>query len=292
MKPIKSHFVFSRKQQNGIFVLVGIIILLQAFYFLSGNRPSGKAEEIQNAEILAFQKKLDSIKAQDIAADTVKIYPFNPNFLTDYRGYVLGMSPEEIDRLLKFRAGNQWINSAIEFQQVTGISDSLLASISPYFRFPEFVNNRNTYSENAKPRTNSKSSGDRKDLNLAEARELQQISGIGEVLATRIINYRNKIGGFRDMLQLKDVYGLNFELREKIAEEFKVELSGFPGLISINRAGVLELAELPYFDYELAREIVDYRALREGIQDFEELSKIDGFPYDKIDQIRLYLTID
>jgi len=46
------------------------------------------------------------------------IYPFNPNFITDY-GYKLGMTSEEINRLLNYRATNKWINSAEEFQKFT-----------------------------------------------------------------------------------------------------------------------------------------------------------------------------
>jgi hypothetical protein len=61
-----------------------------------------------------------------------KIYPFNPNFITDFKGYKLGMSVTEIDRLLAFRKTNRYVNSAAEFQQVTQVSDSLLAQIAPF----------------------------------------------------------------------------------------------------------------------------------------------------------------
>jgi len=60
-------------------------------------------------------------------------------------------------------------------------------------------------------------------------------------------------------------------------------------LNSINEA---ELAEIPYFDNKLAKTIISYRKVNEGISSFEELSKINTFPYDKIDRIKLYLTLE
>ena len=62
--------------------------------------------------------------------------------------------------------------------------------------------------------------------------------------------------------------------------------------ISINEASVIELSEIIYFDYELAREIVNYRKLHEGIKTFEELAKIESFPAYKIDRIKLYVEIN
>jgi hypothetical protein len=44
-----------------------------------------------------MQSKIDSIKA--LNRIYCKVYPFNPNFITDYKGYKLGMSVQEIDRL-------------------------------------------------------------------------------------------------------------------------------------------------------------------------------------------------
>lgn len=290
MKGLRSHFVFSRNQQNGIFLLVLIILVLQGvFYFMDykvGNDISAEEEEIEK-----FQQQIDSIKAARADADTLKIFPFNPNYITDYRGYILGMNLEEIDRLHKYRAGDKWVNSAEEFQKVTGVSDSLLKIISPYFKFPEWVTNPRP-SQYQKSSVVNRSYAEKIDLNKATAEELQEINGIGEVLSRRIITYRNKIGGFVNDIQLKDIYGLDYETREKLHAQFTVKSKPSIEVIDINEAGLLELSEVPYIGYELAREIIDYRLLHEKINNFEELSKIERFPGDKIDRIQLYLSID
>src|SRR6056297_2060645 len=142
MKNFKSHFVFNRSQQNGIFLLVAIIIVLQLVYFFY---PFSSEEEIdpQKQQIVReLQKTLDSLKNVAAKKGDPAIKPFNPNFISDYKGYVLGLSLEEIDRLHAFREKDLWVNSSEEFRQVTGVSDSLLKKISPYFKFPEWKTGR------------------------------------------------------------------------------------------------------------------------------------------------------
>ena len=288
MKSIKSHFVFTRSQQNGIFLLVCIIIILQAFYYFSDFTNDVSAEGLSPEELERFQAQIDSIKLARAEADSVRIYPFNPNYITDFKGYALGMSVEEIDKLHQFRDEDKWINSAIDFQKVTGVSDSLLASISPYFKFPDWV----IEAEKKKAKRREVAPIFISDLNTAKAEELQKIDGIGDVLASRIVNYRTKIGGFRSEIQLKDIYGLSYETREKLQRQFRVIESENFRLININKAKVLDLVEVPYIKYELAREIIDFRQLHEKIESFEELSKIESFPSDKIDRIQLYLSLN
>lgn len=292
MKNIRSHFVFNRSQRNGIFLLVLIIISLQAFYFFGIFDSAPEASETEDPELVLFQQKIDSLRQVSAEGDTLKIFPFNPNFITDYRGYVLGMSVEEIDKILAYRAADKWANSAAEFQQVTGISDSLLEKIEPYFRFPEWVTREQSTVKVKPPQQEAPLAySDKKDLNSATVEELREVNGIGEVLAGRIVNYKNKIGGYIDDLQLKDIYGLNYEVRDRVLARFTVKNAPKPEILDINTASVLELSEVPYFNYELAREIINYRLLHEKISNFEELANIKDFPSEKIDRIALYLTL-
>lgn len=269
-----------------------IIISLQAFYFFGSFSSQSSAPETEDPELVLFQEKIDSLRQVSKTGDTLKIFPFNPNFITDYRGYVLGMSVEEIDKIIAYRAADNWANSAAEFQQVTGISDSLLEKIEPYFRFPEWVTREpSSVKLNTRQPTPQIAYEDKQDLNSATVEELQEIKGIGEVLSGRIVNYKNKIGGYVDDLQLKDIYGLNYEVRDEVLARFTVKDAPEQEILDINAASVLELSEVPYFNYELAREIVNYRLLHEKISTFEELANIKDFPSEKIDRIALYLTL-
>lgn len=258
-----------------------------AYYFIDFSSEE-KEEDFSTSEIEELQQHIDSLKRLREQEKVVKTYPFNPNYISDFKGDQLGMSVVEIDRLHRYREQGKWINSTTDFQRVTGVSDSILAKISPYFKFPDWV----IAAEKAKAVSNASVPKKVLDLNTASVEDLQEISGVGEVLANRIVNYRAKIGEFRSILQLKDIYGLNFETREKLKRTFKVSKNDKFVLLNINTAKVLELVEVPYIDYELAREIINYRQIHEKIISFEELSKIESFPSDKIDRIELYLKFN
>ncbi len=288
MKFLKSHFALSQRQQNGIFVLVILIILFQVVIFFM-NSSEDETDYENDEQVEYFRRQLDSLnKVNPKGKDT--IYPFNPNFITDFKGYQLGLSPEQIDRLLAYRQTDKWVNSAEEFQKVTGVSDSLLKIISVHFRFPEWTQKEQITKVVFQKLKNSPIVI--ADLNSATAEDLKTVNGVGDVLSVRIVKYRLSIGGFVAPIQLNDVYGLSPEVIQNILRSFQIISKPEIDKKNINSIGISELADLPYIDYDLAQKIITYRKLNEGIRSFEELSKINGFPSDKIDRIKLYLALE
>ncbi len=291
MKNFKSHFRFNKQERSGIFYLLFIIVALQVAYFVLrsiGPTASNNAFE-ENEQI---QDQIDSLKAQEQLKDSVKIFPFNPNYITDYKGYVLGLSVEEIDRLLLFRKGGKFVNSVEDFQKVTKVSDSVLNLISPYFKFPEWTKNKN------KPDSSYTTKDIRKestlqisDLNSATTEELKKINGIGEKLSARIVKFRDRLGGFLVNEQLYDVYGLEPEVVERTLERFQVIKKPAIEKININTASVKSLSKLVYLQKHVSESIVNYRNVNGTILSFDELSKIEDFPIEKIDRIKLYLAL-
>jgi competence protein ComEA len=287
MKDFKSHFAFNRSQQNGIFLFVIIIITLQAVYFFYPFSSEVVEDPEQQKLVEQLQQQVDSLKREAANKEVRVVAPFNPNFISDYKGYRLGMSLEAIDRLHAYREQDLWINSPAEFQKVTGISDSLLLVISPLFKFPEWKPKpsakRNIIEPDSKVLIKA-------DLNAATAEELQRVNGIGEKLSVRIVKYRAKIGGFRGAIQLQDVYGLEADVIGRVMEKFEVN-NNLEKLL-LNEATFNQLMEVPYFDYEVVRALISYRKERGIITSFQDLHEIKGFPVDKIDRIKLYLTLD
>jgi competence protein ComEA len=287
---MKSHFTFSKSQRNGIFLLIISIIVLQCVYFFIDVSP--EKVNVNQALLETYNKEIDSLRLAELEARNPTIYPFNPNYITDYKGASLGMTNEEIDRLLAFRKQNQWINSAKQFQEVTKISDSLLNTISPYFKFPDWVENpvsKPTSAYNNSPKTDNQ----KQDLNTATAQQLQKVYGVGEGLSQRIIKYRNKFkGGFIADIQLKEVYGLTPEVIENITKEFTVKTPRNIKIINLNQATTEELVTIPYLDYDLVHNIIEQRKLRDGFKSVDELTKVKDFPTDKLDIIKLYLSLD
>ena len=135
MKIFKSHFWYTKNQRNGILFLLIIIIFLQLILHFK-NFDSQQLVDLSQPKITFYKKQLDSLKKKSSKKKKFKIYPFNPYYISDYKGYQLGMNVDEIDRLLTHIEQRLYVNSAKEFQTITKISDSLLQKISPFFKFP------------------------------------------------------------------------------------------------------------------------------------------------------------
>ena len=290
MTKIKSYFLFSREHRSGIFLLLILILFVQLSYFFLFENLFQKKTIKEDKAWLLVQNEIDSLK-QISASKKDTIYPFNPNFITDYKGYKLGLSVAEIDRLHQFRNQNKYVNSSEDFQKVTKVSDEVLNKISPYFKFPDWVANKptNTSKKFHKFLPKEKVAIIQKDINLVTREDLIAVYGIGEKLADKIIVEKEKLGGFVSMEQFQFIWGISPEAIEDLQKRFFVQNNTSVKKIAINDLSMKELAKFPYFNYALAKEIVVYRTMNNGIKEITDLTKIKGMPNEKIKIIALYL---
>ena len=297
MNIFKSHFWYHKSQRNGIFILIILIVIFQSIIVFVDFSSKEKLNT-DTPKVLAFHYQIDSLSKISIENRRLKIFPFNPNYITDYKGSQLGMSLVEIDKLLAFRKTGKFINSKKEFQNITTISDSLLNNISPYFKFPEWVVKRNQNIELSTSRDirsfakKSKYILTSTDINIASKEDLKTINGIGEKLSDRIIKYRSKLQGFSTANQLYEVWGLSAEVVGKLLLVFKVVKLPNIQKSNVNTASFRELLKNPYIDYELCKKIFDYKDEVAELQDVSELKNIIGFPLELYDRIVLYLVAE
>lgn len=127
----------------------------------------------------------------------------------------------------------------------------------------------------------------RKDINISTAKELQQIKGIGKVYSERIIKYRDLLGGFYDINQLNEVYGLKPELIEQITSNFYVQAEVTP--IDFNTDSAKILASHPYVSYDLAWIIINFRKQHGDIRSFDDLNQIKAIDDSLIAKLKPYL---
>lgn len=281
MKHRKSHFRYTSDQRNGIFYLILLIIICQTGFYFWSNR-SVDSDSTVNLELISkFEAERDSLKILQQQQDSAKVFKYNPNYLDDFRGYQLGMSVKEIDRLLEYRKAGKYVNSEKEFKKITGVSDSLMHVLRPQLRFPKLSLEKATVV--SKPIQ-------KLDINVATVEDLQKVNGIGAVLSKRIVKYRDLLHGFSFESQIEEVYQLKPETIDKVWEHFEIKSLPEIDKLDINKASFRELITIVYIDYELAKKILEYRDMVAEIQELEELQKIDGFPVDKLDRIALYLS--
>ncbi len=290
-KKVTSYFKFSKAERKGIALLLLLVLVLQlGYHFVDFN--SFAKDSPDKLRWLALQAELDSVKEVSLKVEK-KMYPFNPNFITDYKGYTLGMNVVEIDRLHAYRKEGKYVNSPQEFQTITKISDSLLQAISLYFKFPDWVKNKkeNTgYMYYEKKPLVKKEKKVLIDINQATQEDLIKIYGIGEGISLRILKFKESLGGFVSMEQMNDVWGLSPEVIQRLNDNFKIVSPPDVKKIDINNASLKEIAEFPYFKYTLAKEIVKHRSMNGDFKNATDLTKIKGLSIEKANIIALYLA--
>lgn len=290
MNNLKSHFLYDRQKRSGILVFIGLIFILVGVSFWYEPTHDIAISKEEQQEVITFQSQIDSLKVIEVENRKPKRYPFNPNYITDYKGYTLGMSIEEVDRLHRFRESGQWINSIPDFKKITQVSDSLLTVISPYFKFPDWVTNpkpRKKYAYKSKWKTYEQ----KQDLNKITLEALLSIDGIDEVAGDKILRHIQKIGGYQVDNQLYDVYGVTIKQKRAVLNEYAVKEKPSVSYINVNTATASDLSTIPLLNFDLAKEIVDYRILHEGVKSLDELSELDGMTDYKLTRIKLYLTV-
>ena len=125
------------------------------------------------------------------------------------------------------------------------------------------------------------------NINRADSVQLLPLPGIGPVFAGRIIRYRKLLGGYVNVDQLNEVYGIPPETIELIRPQVYIDSSAIQK-IRIDSATFSELLRHPYLDYEEVKGLVEYRDFKGNISSAQELNanqilhdstlnKIDGY---------------
>jgi DNA uptake protein ComE-like DNA-binding protein len=286
MKNFRSLFLFNRRQQRGILLLILLLVIISGVRYYVSTIPK---EALVLKDVSEYQKKIDSLK-RIAARKTDTIYPFNPNYISDYRAYQIGLNESELMRLNRFRESGTFINSTAQFQQITEVSDQWLDRISPYFKFPAWVNNKKSYTP---AYTNYR---DRKvivsNINTATLDQLKEVYGIGPALSARIIEQRTKLKAFIDVTQVRGVYGLTDSTMLELQKHFYIKPPAEFQKLILNTATKEELLTIPYFNDYLVEKLIEQRTLRDGFKSWDKVLLTSRFPQEKLLLIQLYLSLD
>ena len=267
-------FTLTKPRSYAILLLAAILLL---YSFLLETLSYETTAPLAVGEMERHQAFIDSMIGAQKKRNNI-IHPFNPNYLTDYRAYVLGIEKNTIDRLFAFRKSGKFINSAAEFKRITQMEDSLFESIKPFLKFPNF-----TKYKKEKVFKNLK-----KDINEVEEFDFLKVKGIGKVLSSRIVKYRKYIKGFSTLDQLYEVYGLDSLVVDNVKNHFEIQKLPELKKIKISEASLYDLSRIPYINKEESTEIIKLRTQQKKII-IEDLFHITGFDSLKISRISLYL---
>lgn len=128
------------------------------------------------------------------------------------------------------------------------------------------------------------------DINSADTAMLARLDGVGNYTALRIVEYRDKLGGFVDLKQLLEIKNISEEIINRNQGVLFVDKSKVITM-SVNSMGVEKLRRHPYVSFYLAKEIVERRRIKGNYSDVEQVKGLPSF--DKASPFLLqYLTVE
>jgi len=302
---LANYFTFSRMHRRGAMVLLGIMLLLCAgFYFIEFLRPEDPFDPAPFAkEIALFEKSLKQVPKQGEEvkftpvtsfADTVispepVLFSFDPNTLYESEFMKLGLTGKQAKVILNYRSKGGRFKNSLDFKKMYCISEKEFNRLEPYISITPVA--ADEYKSNSTPpATVPKTPLQVYDINTAGPAEFDSIAGIGPAIANRIIQYRDRLGGYISMEQLKEVFGIDSMLFGKISHQLQLTPSTV-NRININ-AGFEDDMKHPYLNRNLVRLIVNYRRLHGPFRSVEDLRKLALVNEELYSKLAPYLTTE
>jgi len=130
------------------------------------------------------------------------------------------------------------------------------------------------------------------NLNEADSAQLEALQGIGERLSARIIKYRDRLGGFHDIAQLKEVYGLQDSVLAALASRVFIATNVEVKKLDVNRCSYADFRRHPYMGHAFAKSLVAFRQTHGDIKSLEELYQLVAVKKEEIDRMKPYFSFD
>jgi len=313
---VADYFTFSQKDRVAIICLVFLILiifflpqiistpskstlvatdtaLLKATELLNQDDSSGYPVGEMPEETNSYYYQFDRTKSAYFSNSTPELFYFDPNTLSVAGWQKLGVRDKTITTIQNYLGKGGIIKKPEDLKKIYGLSLKEYERLAPFIKIisPE----KNSYAGNSFEKKGVPKSISPKyneiEINTADTTAFIALPGIGSKLAFRIINFREKLGGFYSIEQISETFGLPDSTFQKIKQYLKLENS-FLRKININTATVDELKAHPYIRYSLANPIVAYRNQHGAFEKIDDLKKIMVVTDELYNKISPYLAIE
>ena len=239
----------------------------------------GVTNQIYNqvSPFLLFEHEQNSPK---IAVPSTKLFSFDPNNATDSEFLRLGFSEKQIAAIRKYHEKVGHFKDKADFFRIRVIRDDQKQ------RLADWIIIGNT-SEAIREEKSTIKTALTVELNTADTIRLEQMPGIGSVLAKRIVKYRDLLGGFYSVDQLSEVYGLSENALQQLAGRVTVDVSKIRK-IDLNFSDLNELSRHPYLQKSLAKKIIKFRSRFGNIKEITVLRDSMILNIDEYNRIKPY----
>jgi competence protein ComEA len=272
----KTYFYFSAKERKGIIALLMLMLMISMLPTLYGkffppNLNHLKIEVLQKTNsfdtvaIFNNQENNNTYLKQD--------FTFDPNTADDETWMKLGLKKYQIKILRNYQKANGKFNKPDDLRKLHSIDSQQYLSILPYIK----IASKQTYSTLYKTQDTIRQTRKKVqypiDLNSADSETIVSLYGIGPKMASKIINYRNSLGGFLSLNQLNDIYMFNEDLLFDLKGKIYVD-SNTVTKFNLNKVKLETLQNHPYFKFKLSKVIINYRDQHGAFHSLNDLRKI------------------
>ena len=317
-------FLLTPQQWLGLLILVILagVTLFCLHRFQPTTDPSLQLSDSTLTAFTQHQSLQDSLrKAQrkkQYPRDTIAIHlqPFDPNTADSSTLVHLGLKPWQASNMLKYRAKNGRYRKAEDLKKLYGMTDSLYQMLLPYiqidtlsirlFRDSLYRAQRpqvspihadsDTLAQDTMPRYVSPKRDTVLNLRTADTTELKLIRGIGAYRAQQIVRYREQLGGFASVEQLREVKALQPLLADSLAADslfmhFVLD-SVITNPLRINSTRPESLQRHPYLSFEQAKAIYELRRRKIRLKSIDQLRDLDCLTEADLLRLQPYLSFE
>ena len=293
---LKQYFVFSKSERKGIYVLLGLIfiaVISPYFYRL-----------IFPAQTIAIQlnqlpSNSDGSLVFDSSHQTTEtilqtntkqqvLVPFNPNTADSATLTLLGFTAKNVKSILNYRQKGGKFRRAHDLYKLYHVDSQLVTQLLPYVQLDTLADNKypsKTYTT-YQPKTIAPV-----ELNTADSQALVKLYGIGPKMASKIVTYRNEVGGFFTVNQLTEIWGFDPLLMDELKGKIAVDVAQVRYL-RINQVTYEELKKHPYLRYKQAAALVNYRKQHGPFTSAKDLKNVLIIPDSTCRKLEPYLRFD
>jgi competence ComEA-like helix-hairpin-helix protein len=213
------------------------------------------------------------------------LFTFDPNTLSEDGWRRLGLNERTTKTILNYRSKGGRFYKKEDLKKIWGLPEAFYNRVENYIDIPSA---QKSFEKNSFQKPEKKIA--LVDINTSDANAFIALPGIGEKLAERILNFREKLGGFYSIDQVGETWGLSDSTFQFIKTYLRVG-DGMTKRLNINQASKDDLKVHPYIKWKIASAIVDYRirhGLYNSLSELKNLPEIDEATFEKI---RHYLTL-
>ena len=314
-KDKKIIFLLTREQWLGVAILTLLVLTTMAIlhFFPRPDTPSATiVTDSLRTDFATYQTQQDSIRKAEwkkkYPRDTIELRMqiFDPNTADSCTLVHLGLKKWQVSNMLKYRAKGGRYRKPEDLKKLYGMTDSLFLALQPYimidtlaidhFRDSIRQSQRDTSAIDSVPRYVSHKRDTILNLRTADTTELKMIRGIGSYRAKQIIRYRNLLGGFASVEQLRDIPPLQPLLTDSLTADSLLSHFYIDTVIInplyINRMNVERLQRHPYLSFEQAKAIYELRRKKIHLDNIEQLQRLDCFTDEQLQQLLPYLNFE